>query len=189
MIFKNVENECLELKDGRKVWLSRAAAVVATILVEDDSGTWYVPMVKRGKGVPDEVGKWVMPCGYLDWNETLAEACIREVFEETGLNLNEMSNSDYHYYHNDHIKGQPSYIASNPSGDAKENLSAHFVFAASIGERKNFPKFDINLIDLNGETAALEWISFTKLAEMEENGQIGFGHYSHIIQFSEMIEA
>ena len=35
MIFNNRENECVELTDGRKVWLSRACAVVLSFYIND----------------------------------------------------------------------------------------------------------------------------------------------------------
>ncbi len=32
-----------------------------------------------------EAGKWALPGGYLDWDETLEEGVLRELNEETGL--------------------------------------------------------------------------------------------------------
>lgn len=190
MIFNNRENECVELKDGRKVWLSRATAVVASIFVEDDNHNWYVAMVKRGEGLPDEVGKWVMPCGYLDWNESIVEGCKREVFEETGLNIDMIINSDVHFYHNDYTSGQASHVTSNPDGDAKQNISHHFLLAVSYDTTsvKELPKFNRELIDPAGEVADIQWINFVELENMEENNQIGFGHYQRIDQFVDMLE-
>lgn len=42
-----------------------------------------VLMIKRN-GEPDK-GKWALIGGYLDWNETVEEAVVREVKEEVGL--------------------------------------------------------------------------------------------------------
>lgn len=188
MIFNNRENECVELKDGRKVWLSRATAVVASIYVEDANGDWYVAMVKRGEGLPDEVGKWVMPCGYLDWDETIVDACKREVYEETGLNVDLITNSsdDIHFYHNDYTEGQASFVSSDPNGDAKQNISHHFVLAFSCGD--NLPEFNRELINPKGEVADIQWIKFNELDELDEFNQIGFGHYKCIEQFVDMLE-
>jgi 8-oxo-dGTP diphosphatase len=40
-------------------------------------------LIKRGKH-PDK-GKWALPGGLLDWDESAKEAVVRELFEETGL--------------------------------------------------------------------------------------------------------
>jgi ADP-ribose pyrophosphatase YjhB (NUDIX family) len=85
MKFNNKENERIILPDERIIWLSRSSAVVVTIWCIVDIP--YLLLGKRGCGCPDEVGKWNLPCGYLDWNETLKEAAEREVYEETGLNI------------------------------------------------------------------------------------------------------
>jgi 8-oxo-dGTP pyrophosphatase MutT (NUDIX family) len=70
--------------DGHEFWISRSCAVVGVMLKTDGKE----PMVlanKRGPGCPDFVGYWNIPCGYIDYNETLQEAVVREVYEETGL--------------------------------------------------------------------------------------------------------
>lgn len=73
---------------GREYWISRSVAVVARIYIYDyDYTNKYILAVKRGNGTPDPeyVGSWCLPCGYLDFNETIKEAASREILEETGL--------------------------------------------------------------------------------------------------------
>ena len=73
---------------GREYWISRSVAVVARIYIYDnDYKNKYILAVKRGSGTPDPeyVGSWCLPCGYLDFNETIKEAASREILEETGL--------------------------------------------------------------------------------------------------------
>ena len=41
-------------------------------------------LVKRGPGSFIEIGKWALPGGYLELDETCEQAIIREVKEETG---------------------------------------------------------------------------------------------------------
>ena len=65
------------------LWHSRSMAV--TCVIKTDKGNFLVE--KRGPGCPDNIGKYVFPCGYLSWDETLKQAAIREVYEETGLRL------------------------------------------------------------------------------------------------------
>jgi 8-oxo-dGTP pyrophosphatase MutT (NUDIX family) len=76
------------VEDGKKYWISRSVAVVGLLEVwvetpEDDA--CYVLAVKRGDGIDDEKNKWCIPCGYLDWSETIEDAVVREVYEETGI--------------------------------------------------------------------------------------------------------
>lgn len=71
---------------GKTYWIARNMAVscfVFTII----NGAWHVLANRRGKNTPDYQGYWNCPCGYLDYNETTAEAAMREVYEETGVQL------------------------------------------------------------------------------------------------------
>ncbi len=49
-------------------------------IVENDG---KILLIRRG--IEPGYGKWALPGGYLDWDETLQEGVIREVKEETGL--------------------------------------------------------------------------------------------------------
>jgi 8-oxo-dGTP diphosphatase len=42
-------------------------------------------LIKRGK--PPHYGRWMVPGGTLEWGETLEAAAIREVREETGIEI------------------------------------------------------------------------------------------------------
>jgi 8-oxo-dGTP diphosphatase len=42
-------------------------------------------LIKRGK--PPHYGRWMVPGGTLEWGETLEQAAIREVREETGIEI------------------------------------------------------------------------------------------------------
>ena len=73
-------------EDGKQYWISRAVAVCVIVLAYNpDNGKFYFLVEKRGPGCPDFIGSYCNPCGYLNWDETLAEACTRELYEETGL--------------------------------------------------------------------------------------------------------
>lgn len=58
----------------------RALATDAVILMEGD-----VVLLERNH--PPFEGQWVLPSGLVERNETAREGCIREVHEETGLNV------------------------------------------------------------------------------------------------------
>lgn len=68
------------------IWNSRSMATTCIVMGEDKD---CFLIEKRGPGCPDNIGKYVFPCGYLSWDETLKQAAIREVYEETGLSLKE----------------------------------------------------------------------------------------------------
>jgi 8-oxo-dGTP diphosphatase len=85
MKFKNTPNRCLTV-DGEVLWISRSVTVLPVLLFAQADQT-YVPLNKRGPALPDEVGKWSLPGGYLDYDETVGDAVIREVWEELGLNI------------------------------------------------------------------------------------------------------
>ncbi|MCA1031639.1 NUDIX hydrolase [Bacillus timonensis] len=62
-------------KKRENVWLAVAGLVVS------EDGEWLVVKKKYG-GLK---GKWSFPAGFVEGNETIDEAVIREVKEETGI--------------------------------------------------------------------------------------------------------
>jgi len=56
--------------------------VGAGVLLEEDG---KILLVKRA--VPPEKGKWGLPAGFMEWDETPEEAAKRECLEETGLEV------------------------------------------------------------------------------------------------------
>lgn len=62
-------------KDRGKVWLAAGGLVI------NEKGDWLV-VKKRYGGLN---GKWSLPAGFVSQGETIDEAAIREVKEETGI--------------------------------------------------------------------------------------------------------
>ncbi len=183
MSFRNHENECVTTSDGRKFWISRSAAVVGVIAIDG-----HVLMVKRGDGCSDEVGKWVLPCGYVDWDENLKEAIWREVKEETGLNL--INIRDYAMSHGiifgldsfDSKEGDPAFVRSNPGRDKKQNISMYMVLELYTEEGKEsmpLPEPDLSQVNPK-ETADVKWFISEELRDMDEKGLIGFNHFEYV---------
>lgn len=182
MIFTNVENESVKTVDGRKIWISRSCAVVNLVAIyKSEEQEFYVLFGKRGPICPDEVGKWTMPCGYLDYNETLGEAAIRETWEECGVNIpairekysntGEFRVSAYNY-------DQPWRVTSDPSTNDKQNVSHYF---CTMLNDVDFPD-TTNKNALEGEVDEIRWISLTELKEMNRNGEIGFNHFYAVLK-------
>lgn len=74
-------------KEGEFIgWLSPAIAVSTFVLLKNGEDT-FVAATKRGKGCPNNIGKWNCQCGYLDFKESTLTAAKREVFEEIGIKL------------------------------------------------------------------------------------------------------
>ncbi len=66
----------------------RAALTVDAIVYNLKDDSVYVLLIQRGQE-PFE-GKWALPGGFVDPDELLETACIRELKEETGLKVNSM---------------------------------------------------------------------------------------------------
>lgn len=87
---KNIKTGTPEEELGKVIWNSRAMAVAVFIFCKDEDNGWYVAATQRGSGCPNFVGDWCCPCGYVDFDETITSAAKREVFEETGLIINDL---------------------------------------------------------------------------------------------------
>jgi len=70
-------------ESGREPVVPRRAATV--VLIRDDHGVF---LIRRLRGMAFG-GMWAFPGGSLEDGETPAEAAVREVFEETGVSLEE----------------------------------------------------------------------------------------------------
>lgn len=106
----------IDKETGREYWVSRSMAVVVFVFAKDNDGDECILAVKRGKGTPDPeyVGKYCVPCGYLDYDETLQQAAARELKEETGLTF---PNCDFKLFS----------INDNPYDDKRQNVTFRFV--------------------------------------------------------------
>lgn len=67
----------------------RAALTVDAIVYTTEPESIWVLLIERGKDPFKD--KWALPGGFIDMDETLEEACKRELFEETGLKVEAMT--------------------------------------------------------------------------------------------------
>ena len=73
-------------KDGTTYWISRSVAAVVYVYTFID-GNLCVLANKRGPGCPGKIGLWNCPSGFVDYDETIEDAAVREVWEETGIKI------------------------------------------------------------------------------------------------------
>ena len=128
--FKNRPNLPKKLEDGGVIWDSRSVAVVASVVVKAMDGDLYILAGKRGKGSFDHAGEWNLPCGYLDWDENGTEAVIREVYEETGLDLTKYI-SEYSLLCNN-LK-EPWFVNTSPK-ENRQNVALRYGCIISSSE-------------------------------------------------------
>ena len=93
--FHNTPNELVTDIEGNKYWISPSISVDAVLIVAD-----RVLVIKRSAAMSN-AGLWCLPCGFMDWNEIPLDACIRELYEETGVDVREavIINADYQRPH------------------------------------------------------------------------------------------
>lgn len=66
----------------------RAALTVDAIVYAKDGSDIRVLLIRRGR--EPFLNQWALPGGFINMNETLEQACIRELEEETGLRVEKM---------------------------------------------------------------------------------------------------
>lgn len=63
------------------VFYQNPVPAAGAVIVQDDR----VLLVRRAH--PPKLGWWCLPAGFMEWNEHPAETAVREVAEETGLDI------------------------------------------------------------------------------------------------------
>lgn len=157
-MFNNKPNRCFKDESGRIQWVSRSTAVVAVVKCVD-----RFLVTKRGNKVSN-TGKWCVPCGYIDWNESASDAVIREVYEETGIYL-----KDYE------ISGveKPYDLVTDPGVNWRQDIAIHFCVTIHSDV---LPEVDFSKLDSN-ETTDAKWISVDELSEYK----FAFNHDKRIL--------
>ena len=167
MQFKNKQNKMVRDEVGKVRWISRSMAVVVVILLNKEK----VLLVKRGKKVKAS-GKWCVPCGYLDWNENAKECAIREIWEETGLDITKCKIST------DHLD-KPYDIVTDPSMNYSQDIAIHF--GANI--ESDVEPFITTKNAEPGESDDVKWVSLSDVSQY----QMAFNHQERIKKFLEII--
>lgn len=145
----------IDRETGREYWISRSVAVVVAVFTKKS-----VLVVQRGTGTPDPefVGKYCMPCGYLDFDETCAQAAQRELMEETGLNF---PLSDFKLIN----------INDNPEGDKRQNITFRYVVRTQLTEKE----LELMLTTKNSEKDEVSSIRFIDISNIDMY-ELAFNH-------------
>lgn len=173
-LFYNKENKNIKVcYDDMKLdfWISRSIAVVGVVFAETPTNK-YVLAVQRS-GNMDNPFKWCLPCGYLDWDETCYQAMVREVYEESGLYLEDPNIIECTLRNNG---GKPFRIQDNPDKDAKQNVS--FAYVTVLGFSDENMLWDLEEF-VNDEVNEVKWIPLT--TEQLSNYKWAFDHNSVIL--------
>jgi len=180
MKFNNKPNTVHKIGD-KSIWESRSVAVNCVIVATSPDYTTepFVLISQRGTGAADFNGLWNVPAGYLDYDETTSEAMVREVWEETNINLYSILNmkeDNKNYVVHDYITnewGTNSDITNN-----RQNVSFRFGIYFVMDDFIN----KINLSSKNSEpneVADIKWIPLSKVDDYE----FAFGHDNLIKTF------
>lgn len=132
-----MENRCIIDVNGNEQWISRSVVVSCVVARLTSDKKIEVLVEKRGPAV-SATGRWCFPCGYLDYDETIKEAVIREVREETGYVLD---SKDIMFVD----------IDSKPEGKKQNVLVKHIAFIDAEDRQTDGFELDTN------EVTELKW--------------------------------
>ena len=146
---------------GKQYWISRAMAVAGVIFAINPRTQKPIFLVeKRGPGCPDYIGYYALVCGYLDWDETLEEAIIREAWEETGLRIDP-----------ERDKIEPFYIQDNPKENTRQNVTVRFAIEVpynTLVRCYNDKTLNGNTEKRGGEAGEIEKIELVELKDLNK---------------------
>lgn len=133
-----MDNKMIIDENGKEQWISRSVVVASVVARLTDDKKIEVLVERRGPAV-SATGRWCMPCGYLDYDETLTQAVIREVREETGYILE---------------PGDVDFIDINDKPDGKKQnvVIRHVAFIDNDKEQYDGFELDTN------EVTELKWV-------------------------------
>jgi len=161
--FKNRPSELVTTTDGKKIYNSRSVAVVMVLGIKHKDNIYYAVQKRGNREDLSHKGLWCLPCGYLDWDENSTEAVMRELWEEMGIDLDDL-NTECNF----HLKGtnflhDPWFVKT----ETDENRQNVVLYHGIVYEYFKFdlPKFLINAACEGDEVAEAKWIQKRDLYE------------------------
>ena len=123
----------------------------------------HVLMIKRGRNPGKDL--YALPGGFLDQTESIENGCLRELKEETHIDLSKRYLSAYI---------RDGHVFDHPFRDPRGRTLTH-AFLFDLADLKDFPK-----VTADDDANAVEWVPLHKLEEYDS--QI-FGDHSQIIRY------
>lgn len=115
---------------------------VGALVIKDQK----VLLVKRNQ--PPAKGLWALPGGKVNLGETLQQAVIREIFEETAVTI---------------IPGQPIYTFENIQRDENGDVQFHYVIVDL------FAQFEGGELKAGDDAAEVGWFSLDEMEKIQVN--------------------
>lgn len=132
--------------DGKKYWYSRSMTSVCYVYCKNEEGEWCILANQRGPNAPSCVGLWNVPCGYLDHNEDIRKAAVRETLEETGIAI---------------LRDELNFWKLHTQPDkGKQNMNCQFYVVLNDCTSNHTLT---NKYNEPGETSDIRWIPLSKL--------------------------
>lgn len=165
-VFYNRPNTLHKI-NGKDVWQSRSCCVNIVVLAIQ-RGETYVLVEKRSQNMPDGPGLHSIPSGYIDYNEKAWDTVRRELYEETGLLLDEFQR--YIVFDNNF---EPFYVISEPD-DSHQNIVLCYCIIMDF-ENEELP--DLSNYD-KYEVESLNWVPIDQITTYPTKGKYkwGFNH-------------
>ena len=173
--FKNIQNKPVTI-DGKYIFISRSVACLCVLILENPKGI-FVLINKRGSGAMDSPHKWNLPAGYLDWNENGVECVTREVWEECGVDLDALLESNLV-----HMSYEPFKVLTDPEENGRQNVVLCYGVMIK-SENSDFP-IVTNQYCEKDEVEEIVWCSVYHLA----NYEFAFNHNQRIIDYLKYID-
>jgi ADP-ribose pyrophosphatase YjhB (NUDIX family) len=132
----------MTLHFGERVARDATIRFGASALVLDETGE-RILLTRRADN-----GRWCMPGGRMEPGESVAEACVREILEETGLEVEVVSLIG--------IYSSPDRVIEYPDGNRRQIVAAHFLVRVLGGALR-----------LSDETTEFRFVSRDELAHLD----------------------
>lgn len=129
--------------EGKKLWYSRSLACNIMIFRKTIANEWEILACKRGQGCEFNKGLWNIPGGFIDFNEDSINCALRELKEETGVELK----NRYDVFFNK--------LDTKPRGKRQTMVASHY--ACFVEEDTLDWKFTTEFSEPD-ETEEIKWI-------------------------------